>query len=369
MAYYPYGLRIQNQLLKSIHMKNPRIFSNPAGNYFAEKLLKELFDDGFKKIETGIKSFANTEKKIGLLEKPEIGYACVVGCAQNWEHKKSIDENLADIYRTIEIADESGAKHISVIIPYLPYSRQDKSHFGNIETEFAIEGVSARYIPRHLKASGATDILTVDVHSQRSIMFAKDADIPLYDISSIPMFTKHIKTNYGSIIESNSVIISPDDGGIVTSKECGEVLSLPVILGNKIRDHSKENVVVAVELPEDINVKGKYIFIFEDMIDTGGTLVATIKALENLGVAGVYIVATHPIFGGKAKESLGNQYSNGTGPLKKVFGSDSVYHGNNFAEQTPWFDEISSAPIFAEAVRRIYNRKLLDGLVTKYSIV
>ena len=109
------------------------------------------------------------------------------------------------------------------------------------------------------------------------------------------------------------------------------------------------------------NVKGKEVLLVDDIIATGGTLVNALRLLKDNGAEKITVLASLPFFSGNCKEKLDRAYEEGL--LDQIIGTDAVFHGKEFVETTPWYHEISVAPLFARVIYNINMKQSVSELL------
>jgi ribose-phosphate pyrophosphokinase len=200
---------------------------------------------------------------------------------------KPVNENLMELLITVDSLKRASAKQINVIIPYYAYARQDRKTLGR-------EPITSKLVAKLLETTGATRVAVVDIHSEQTQGFF---DIPVDTLratylTSTPAFKK--------LSATNTVIVSPDFGAIKRAREISNAYNVPLALLDKRRP--KPNQAEISNVLGD--VKGKNCLISDDMVDTGGTIVAACKILKEKGAKSVSIAATHAILSGPAVERL-----------------------------------------------------------------
>ncbi len=194
-----------------------------------------------------------------------------------------------------------------------------------------------------ITAAGADRVVTLDLHAGQIQGFF---DIPVDNLKGMPIIAEYLlQKNLEDLI-----VISPDVGGVVRSRELADRLNCQIAIVDKRRP--KPNVAEVMNIIGE--VEGKTAVIIDDMIDTGGTIVNAAKALIEKGAKEVYACCSHAVFSDPAAEIL--QAS----PLKEVIITDSIHLP--VEKQIPKLTQLSVAPLFAEAIRRIFEEKPVSKL-------
>jgi len=198
-----------------------------------------------------------------------------------------VNENLVQLLILIDAVKRAGAKRINLVCPFLCYTRQDRM------TTYG-ESISARLIADLLTKAGIKKLFTIDLHSNQIEGFY---DIPVINHLFAPYFIDIFK----KMDLSDYIIVSPDIGGLKRANYFAKELNLPIVVLNKIRKAHNEAEITQL-IGED--VEGKNVIIADDMIDTGGTLMAAAKMLKEKGVKNILFCATHGIFSRDALEKI-----------------------------------------------------------------
>ena len=277
-----------------------------------------------------------------------------------------INDEFMEAKLLIRACKQASAKSITLIVPFLPYARQDKKLN-------AREVISIKLIVDEIEGAGATKILTVDVHNS-SIQGMSSC--PFDNLTSVPLFAEYIKDNmllphmteHGDDRKNDFVIISPDAGGTERAKNLANLLGLRMATMYKSR--SDASVIDSIELLGE--VKNKIAIIIDDMADTCGTLK---KASEELALhigpnAIIYAVITHAPFSHNPTHDLPNQQTVQNSALKNVseskltrlFVTDSV----NLYDKVSQCDKISRISItslIASAILRYHEERSLSEML------
>ncbi|MBC8500165.1 MAG: ribose-phosphate pyrophosphokinase [Nanoarchaeota archaeon] len=196
------------------------------------------------------------------------------------------NDNLMELLIMIDAAKRASAKRITAIIPYYGYGRQDRK-------AEAREPITAKLVANLITVAGTDRVLTIDLHSPQIQGFF---DIPLDDTWAFPIFVRYFQKK--SI--KNLTIVSPDAGGVKRALHLSKRLNALIAMIDKRR--TEHNKIEEMKVIGD--VKGKNAIIYDDIIDTGGTICTAATALKKAGAKNVYICAVHPVFSGNAVEKL-----------------------------------------------------------------
>lgn len=267
----------------------------------------------------------------------------------------SVNDHIILLLTVINACSHAGAKTINLVIPAYPYSRQDK--------RTGREGLTAALLSRMLEDTGVNLIITLDIHSkaiENSFRNLKMENLlPTYQICKSLRSLNLLK-------DPNLVMVSPDTGAVDRNKYYASNLKRPLAFLYKERDYSrisvdaKESNIVSHKLLGE--VKGKNVFMADDMLGTGGTMIQAMKRLKEMGANKITIAVSLPLFSGKAIDNFQEAYE--LGYFHKLIGTDAICHGDNLHKRE-WYVEASVTKLFAEAIWRIHHNigmaSLLDS--------
>jgi len=185
-------------------------------------------------------------------------------------------KNIFELFLLLEGCKNSDQR--IVVIPYLPFSRQDKEFLGG-------EITTSKVISKLLESSGTTHIITVDAHSQAAL---SHFSVPVTNISAMPLFGKYFKNEI-----RNPLIIAPDKKALQFAKLIENETGGESIFFEKKRD--KKTGKVDFEFP-DVDVRERDVIICDDIISSGGTMIPAIQFAKDNGANEVKIAVTHGLF-------------------------------------------------------------------------
>ncbi|GBF23401.1 ribose-phosphate pyrophosphokinase [Candidatus Gastranaerophilus sp. (ex Termes propinquus)] len=250
-----------------------------------------------------------------------------------------VNENLVELLIIIDAFKRASAKSITAVIPYYGYARQDRKTSGR-------EAITAKLIADMLTTAGANRVLTMDLHSGQIQGFF---NILVDHIYATPILVNYIKKQL-QIPPSELVAISPDTGGVQRTRVFAKNLSCSLAIIDKRRD--KHNEAIVDQVIGD--VEGKTCVMFDDMIDTAGTICEGAKLLMREGAKEVYVCAVHPVFSGPALKRLDEA------PIKEVIVTNTIPLKNDFIP--PKITQLSVAPLLGEAISRIHDDQSVSSL-------
>lgn len=278
-----------------------KVFSGSSNKPLAEKIAKNL---GLKLSSCEIFIFPDGERRIRILDKVLDEDVVIVQTTSPVP-----DKNYMELFFLVDAAKRSGAKSITVVVPYLGYQRQDHLFREG-------EAVSLEVIKETLEATGINKLIAFDLHS---IKIPEVFSIPVVHLSALSIFAEKIKSLFRDY--KDSVLITPDMGGIRRIKILSELLdNSPYVSIVKNRNLESGEIESNSFDTKDLNFtkKAKRAIIVDDMISTGRTIVAAVDLLVKSGIKENFVFATHPVFSNESKEILQNS------ELSRVFVTDTI---------------------------------------------
>ena len=245
-------------------------------------------------------------------------------------------DNLVEFLMMIDAASRASAKRVTAVIPYFGYARQDRKDQPRVS-------LSAKLVANLISTAGANRVLTLDLHSASIQGFF---DIPFDHLYSYVMFADSIKNE--AVVDP--VVVAPDLGSVKRARAYANRLNTDLALVDKRR--AKPNEVNSVTLIG--RVKGRDVVIFDDIIDTAGTLCAAADLVRDEGAKNILAVCTHAILSGDAVDRI--QQS----AISKLIVSDTVQLSDH--KRIDKIQIISAAPLLGEAILRIHNEESISSL-------
>ncbi len=251
----------------------------------------------------------------------------------------SLDANfhLMELFLMLDAAKRASAERTTAVIPYYCYARQDWKDRPRVP-------ISARLVADLIETSGADRVLTMDLHSPQIQGFFS---VPVDNLVSAPVLSGHIA---GLNLE-NLTIVSPDAGGVGRARYFAKRLGVNLAIVDKRRPAPNEAQVLHVIG----DVKGRDVVLFDDMVDTAGTLVLSAAALQKEGTRRILAACTHPVLSGSAIEKIGDS------PIEKLIVTNTIPLTDK-AAACPKIAVLSVAGLFGEAIRRINEGSSVSSL-------
>jgi ribose-phosphate pyrophosphokinase len=260
--------------------KRLMVFSGRSHSDLAQRIAEQL---GVELGEVELSTFANGETYCRYHESIRGADIFIVqtGC-------EPVDQNVMELLFMVQAARLASAKRITAVIPLFPYARQDRKAKPR-------EPISARLIADMLQLAGADRVLTMDLHAGQIQGFFT---IPVDHMTAVPLFARHFRDL--GLTGEGIVSVSPDAGRARQAVRFAEMLDADFALMHKSRP--SHDVVEVTEVTG--RVRGKTAILGDDVIMTGGTLLANVKALREHGVEDLWVFATHGLFCGNALEKF-----------------------------------------------------------------
>lgn len=289
---------------------------------------------GFTEVGVELTRFPDTEMHVRLQEsvRGHDAYIIQSTCAP-------VNERIVELLILIDTLRRAAAGRITVIVPYYGYARQDRKSTGR-------EPITAKLVANLIDAAGADRVLAIDLHSPAIQGFF---DIGMDHLTAIPLLANAVR----GTIPQESVIVSPDTGGVKRADVFASLLQLPIAILHKRRADG-ENVEIAAVIGD---VRGRTPIIVDDIIATGGTILEAVETLLRAGARpDVRVVATHGVFAGAAARRLAHP------AITQVVATDSIAIPEELREALPTLEVVSIAELLGDAIYRLHNGLSLSAL-------
>ena len=320
------------------------------------------------KVPTKFTMFPNGEIKTEILESIRRKDLYIVQDVENHypvyfsgsDTKKvlSVNDHLLTLFVTIDAVRHAGAGRVTLVMPVYPYSRQHRAK--------GREGLTAGRIGKILESLGVNRIITLDIHS-REINNAFDR-MQLENLHASYQIIR-VLSGIPGIINDDLVVVSPDTGAVDRNKFYATALKKPLALLYKERDYSivstnaVKNNISEIKLLGD--VRGKNVFMADDMLGTGGTLLKAMEFLKEQGAGKVICAISLPLFTGDALGYFDEAYKKEL--FYKIIGTNAVYQEEPL--QREWYMDVNITGLFAKTISRLHRGLSLSSLLDNREII
>lgn len=245
-------------------------------------------------------------------------------------------DNIFELLMLIDAAKRASVKRVTAVIPYYGYARQDRKDQPRVS-------ITARLVANLLERAGADRVITIDLHSSQIQGFF---DIPLDNLYASPVLLRAARRLNLSPI----AVAAPDVGSVKTARAYAKRLEDAnlVVIDKRRSGHNEAEVMHIIG-----SAKDKYVFIVDDIIDTGTTFINCADALMNQGALDVYGICVHPVLSGNAIENIEK-----SGSVRKVFVTDS----KPLMRKSDKIHVVSVAELLAEAIIRTHDNRSISSL-------
>lgn len=240
----------------------------------------------------------------------------------------SINDAIMEHMIMVDAAERASAKRTTVVAPFYGYARQDRKASGR-------EPITAKLLADQFRVAGASRMVSVDLHSSQVQGFF---DGPWDHLVAMPALCEKL----GELSE-DLVVVSPDAGRVKVVERYAQRLGADLAIVHKRRSHAQMNTVEAKEVIGDVD--GRPCVLIDDMIDTGGTIVAAAELLKDKGASQVLAATTHAVFSGPAIERLRDSC------IERVIVTNTL----PITDQLAKIEVVSIAPLIADAIRAVFE--------------
>ena len=313
------------------HGKNIKVFTGNSHPELANEIAKIL---GVPMGASKVSTFSDGEISVDINETVRGADVFIVQSTCS-----PVNNNLMELLIMIDAFKRASAGRINAVIPYYGYARQDRKAKSR-------DPITAKLVADLLTAAGADRVLTMDLHASQIQGYF---NIPVDHLMGAPILAKHF-VKKGLADQDDVVVVSPDLGSVTRARKFADRLHAPIAIIDKRRP--KANVSEIMNIIGE--VEGKKCILIDDMIDTAGTIANAANALKDLGATAVYACCTHGVLSGPAFERIDNSAIEELVMLNTITLPENV--------ETDKITSLSVAPIFAEAIKRIYDDEPISKL-------
>lgn len=315
------------------HGKEIKVFSGNSNPKLANQICNQLFKNLG---DCTCSNFADGECSISVHEPVRGADVFIVQSTS-----KPVNDNLMELLVMIDAMRRASAGRITAVIPYFGYARQDRKAKSR-------DPISAKLVANLITAAGADRVLTMDLHAAQIQGFF---DIPVDNLFGAPLFAKHYIDVFGKD-NDDIMVVSPDVGSTARARNFSMKLGCNMAIVDKRREKANQSEVMNIIG----NVEGKTCILLDDMVDTAGSLVGAAQAIAEIGGAKeVFACASHGVLSGPAIERIDNSC------IKELLLLDTIPYPEN-AKPCEKIKYMSVAPVFAEAIQRVYEEISISNL-------
>ena len=314
------------------HGKDIKVFSGNSNRKLAEDICALM---GTKLGESEVKAFADGEVSVSLYETVRGSDVFVIQSTCT-----PVNDSLMELLVMIDALKRASAGRITAVMPYFGYARQDRK-------AKARDPITAKLVANMITAAGADRVLTMDLHAAQIQGFF---DIPVDNLVGNPVFVDYYAKKFGEKC-ADMVVVSPDVGSVARARAFAQKLHMQRAIVDKRRQKANQCEVMNVIG----DVRGKDCILFDDLVDTAGSLCNAAKALVEVGGAKeVYACATHGVLSGPAYDRLEESV------IKEMLFLNTIPEVGNTASGKIKFLDVSE--VFARAIEHIHGATSIADL-------
>ena len=315
------------------HGKEIKVFTGNSNPELAERICAELFRTLGN---ANVTQFADGECSVSVFEPVRGKDVFIV--QSTCDH---VNDNLMELLIMIDAMRRASAGRVTAVIPYFGYARQDRKAKSR-------DPISAKLVANLITAAGADRVLTMDLHAAQIQGFF---DIPVDNLQGAHLFVKHFVNKFGKGNE-DVMVVSPDVGSTARARAFSMKLGLNMAIVDKRRERANQSEVMNIIG----DVSGKTCILLDDIVDTAGSLCGAAKAIKERGGAKeVYACATHGVLSGPALDRINSSC------IEELLLLDTIPYPRGRAKCSK-IQYLSTASVFAEAIRRIYEEVSISNL-------
>ena len=310
-------------------MDNIKVFACPTAEGFTQEICDYL---GIEIGKINHMKFKNDNNFVQILETVRQKDVYIVQTTM-----PPVNERIMELLITIDAVKRASAKNINVVLPYFPYSRSDKKDQARVP-------ITAKLMAQIIEAAGATRVITCDLHNPAIQAY--------FNVNCDRLTGEYILEKYFKEKKlDNMVIVATDAGSSKKAYKYSEFFKCPIALVDKRREGNDDRAIASTIIGD---VKDKNAIIFDDEIDTAGSMMETVKVLNQFGAKNIYAGCTHGILSGPAIERIEGS------AIKELVVTNTVPLPEE--KRIDKITILSIAPLFAEAIKRIHNEDPLGEL-------
>lgn len=306
---------------------NIKVFCGNSNPDFAHTICMEL---GLPIGKSEVKTFADGEVSVSLEETVRGADVFLIQSTCN-----PVNNHLMELLIMIDACRRASAGRITAVIPYFGYARQDRKAKSR-------DPISSKLVANMITAAGANRVLTMDLHAAQIQGFF---DIPVDHLLGNPTFVKYYLEKFPEETYDHDefVVVSPDVGSVARARTFAAKVHMGLAIVDKRRQ--KANVCEVMNVIGD--VAGKTCILYDDLVDTAGSLCNAAQALIDNGAKEVYACATHGVLSGPAFDRIEKS------PMKELVVLNTIPLTKNTPSSK--IRQLDVAPIFARAIAHIHG--------------
>ena len=312
-----------------------KIFSGTAHPEFAQRISDELHTP-----LANLRHFRFADGEIGVSLDESVRGADVFIIQPTCS---PVNESIMQLLVMADAMRRASAHYVNAVIPYFGYARQDRKAKPR-------EPITAKLVANLLMHGGIDRVITADLHAGQIQGFF---DIPVDHLTGMKLLAEHFKTAlYDELSRGEVVVVSPDVGGVARARKFAVMLNTDIAIVDKRRSYDKQNVSEVMDIVG--NIKGRTAILVDDIIDTAGTICHAADGLKERGCARVFACATHAVLSHPATERIE------ASAIEKLVFSDTIPIPED--KHSGKIMQLSIAPLFAEAIRRVHNEISISSM-------
>lgn len=311
--------------------KSMALFSGSVYPQLAEEIADEL---GVSLGNVKLEKFSNGEIYARYLESVRGADVFIVQSIAGAQ----VNDALMELLIMSDAAKRASARTVTAVVSHYAYARQDRK-------AAAREPITAKLVADIMQTAGINRVMTIDLHQGQIQGFF---DIPVDHLTALPILADYFRAK--NFDPEELCVVSPDVGRAKAAKKLSDMLEADMAIMHKGRPgHNKAEIAALIG-----SVEGKICILNDDMIDTGGSMVAAVQTLHNKGAKAIYVCATHPIFSGPGLERMANL------DAEEIVVCNTIPVPIEY--QTGKIHVVSVAPLFARAIHNVYTNGSVSEL-------
>ena len=311
-------------------MENLKIFAcSDSAEDFTQKVCSHL---GIEQGKITRMKFKNDNNFVQILETVRDKDVFVIQTTE-----PPVNERIMEMLITVDAIKRASAKRITVVLPYYIYCRSDKKDQPRIP-------VTAKLLAQLIEAAGADRVLTCDLHNKAIQSY--------FNINCDVLTGSNLLQNYfDSLNIDNKVVVATDAGSSKRAYSYAKHFGCPIAMVDKRRDGNDDKAIATSVIGE---IEGKNALVFDDEVDTAGSIIETVKVIKKYGAKDVYVGCTHGVLSDKAVSRIKDS------PIKEFVMTSTIPLPES--KKIDKITVISISELFAEAIRRIHNATSIGEL-------